>query len=144
MGTRARIALQTGKKFRSIYVHWDGYPSHHGPILLNHYNTIDKINELLALGDLSVLGDEIGEKHDRGSKNPAHEKWCKSFVRDDPGPARDAHAAYHIDLQHLAARANATNADYIYLFTAGRWQVCEPGEPWQDLYLTYITEKLTA
>ena len=38
-----------------IYTHWDGYPSHHLPILREHYNTVQKVLELIELGDISEL-----------------------------------------------------------------------------------------
>jgi hypothetical protein len=62
MGTRSRIAVMHGDVCKSVYCHWDGYYAHNGYILLNHYDSA-KANQLVALGDLSSLGPEIGEKH---------------------------------------------------------------------------------
>jgi hypothetical protein len=60
MATRSRIAIedQTGT-VRSIYCHWDGYPSHHGPILLENYKTQEKVEALIALGSISSLAPEV-------------------------------------------------------------------------------------
>ena len=56
MSTRSMIALQTGPdEYKAIYCHYDGYLSYVGAILLDHYNTKEKLEKLLELGDLSTL-----------------------------------------------------------------------------------------
>ena len=62
MGTRSVIGVMHGDKAKTVYCHWDGYLDHNGRILLEHYNSA-KANNLVALGDLSSLGTDIGEKH---------------------------------------------------------------------------------
>ena len=62
MGTHSRIAVMHGPVAKSIYCHWDGYLEHNGVILLEHYDS-SKANNLVAMGDLSSLGTQIGEKH---------------------------------------------------------------------------------
>ena len=127
MGTRSRIALQTAAgTLRSIFSQWDGYPSHHGPILLRYFDTPDKISALLDLGDIPTLQKSVDD--------------CTPY---GTGTGDDAATITHPDLTDLDRCATDCNAEYIYLFTDGRWQVCEPGGRWQDLYLAYITERLT-
>ena len=65
MGTRSMIAIENphSKAVKSIYCHWDGYLAHNGSILNEHYSNSPKVNNLIALGDLSSLGTQIGEKH---------------------------------------------------------------------------------
>ncbi len=64
MGTRSDIIVEGGDgKFRRIYCHWDGYLSHNGRILFDHYTTQAKVEALVALGDLSSLKAEVGVKH---------------------------------------------------------------------------------
>lgn len=59
MGTRSTISLETKEgKFKKVYCHWDGYPSHNGKILLNHYKTYNDVDKLLNLGDMSILGEK--------------------------------------------------------------------------------------
>ena len=62
MGTRSRIGVMHGDNVKSVYCHWDGYLEHNGAILQEHYDST-KANQLVALGDLSSLRPEIGEKH---------------------------------------------------------------------------------
>lgn len=64
MGTRSKIGMmQEDGSVLGIYCHWDGYLSHNGQILQDHYRDATKIMELMELGSLSVLGPEIGQKH---------------------------------------------------------------------------------
>ena len=62
MGTRSRIAVMHGTVCKSVYCHWDGYLEHNGAILQEHYNS-SLANQLVAMGDLSSLGTQIGEQH---------------------------------------------------------------------------------
>lgn len=60
MSTRSNIAIQLeDDKFKVIYCHSDGYLTYNGAMLLKHYNTRDKIEELIKLGDLSCLAPQI-------------------------------------------------------------------------------------
>ena len=62
MGTRSRIGVMHGNNVKSIYCHWDGYLDFNGRILQEHYDSV-KANHLVALGDMSSLRANIGEKH---------------------------------------------------------------------------------
>ena len=55
MGTRSRIGIQlSDDSILSVYHHWDGYPSWLGRILETHYNTREKVADLIDGGDMSV------------------------------------------------------------------------------------------
>ena len=67
MSTRALVGiLLPNGNVKSIYVHNDGYPESPGvgSKLLEHWTDRKKVERLLKLGDLSVLGIDIGRKHD--------------------------------------------------------------------------------
>ena len=126
MSTRSHIAVQRiaePKTIDYIYCHYDGYPEHHGPILTNHYNTIEKVNELMELGDLCSLGEEIGEKHDMDKKpiSVNNEKWCSAFGRD----RGEYDVMAKTDLMHNVI--SDTSVDYLYLFNeyANKWYCFE-------------------
>jgi hypothetical protein len=75
MATRSRIAIEyQDGTVRSIYCHWDGYPEHHAPILLEHYTTQEKVESLIALGSISSLSPEteIPEGVSHNFENPAN------------------------------------------------------------------------
>ena len=60
MATRSRIGIWTAdRKIKSVYCHWDGYSSNNGKILLKHYNTKEKVEALITLGDISSLEASI-------------------------------------------------------------------------------------
>ena len=60
MATRSNIAYRTPEgKIRSIYCHWDGYPAHNGEMLVRHYQQARKIAQLVELGSLSSLNENV-------------------------------------------------------------------------------------
>jgi hypothetical protein len=75
MSTRSRIAVaQNDGSVKSIYCHWDGYPSHNGKMLMQHYNSKPLADALVAMGDMSSLDVDIDKStfytRDRGEKTP--------------------------------------------------------------------------
>lgn len=80
MATRSTITakFRDGKTY-SIYVHWDGYIDTAGRTLFKDYQCQDKIEELLNLGNLSELGEHIGEKLPMGQRDPGA---CVACGRD--------------------------------------------------------------
>ena len=83
MATRSYIGVKnTDGTVDYIYCHFDGYPEHNGEILTEHYADMDKVNALMKLGDLSVLGIEIGEKHDFNDYANRNRNWCLAYGRD--------------------------------------------------------------
>lgn len=62
MSTRSTIEIQrTDGSRQRIYAHWDGYLSHNGHILYHKYDTAEKVEALIALGNISSLGDTPDE-----------------------------------------------------------------------------------
>ena len=66
MSTRSRIGIIINPEasyeeqiITSIYCHHDGYIKSVGEKLKAHYNNIDKINQLLELGDISALAETV-------------------------------------------------------------------------------------
>lgn len=60
MSTRSRIGIEIEKgKYKHIYCHFDGYPENNGVILIDHYKDREKIEKLIALGDISSLGEKV-------------------------------------------------------------------------------------
>lgn len=80
MATRSRIGIKRPDgTVKSIYCHFDGYPEGVGKVLLENYQSEEKITQLISLGDLSSLGAEIGEKTD--FMNPK-DGQCVAYMRD--------------------------------------------------------------
>ena len=55
MSTNASITMKDQNKFKSIYCHWDGYITGVGKTLFEHYNTNEKVKQLIDLGNISFL-----------------------------------------------------------------------------------------
>lgn len=56
MSTRSTIAIRRGPaSIESIYCHFDGYPDGVGSKLISHYNSIEKVEALIRLGNVSCL-----------------------------------------------------------------------------------------
>ena len=127
MGTRSTIAIQNADgTVTGIYCHWDGYLSHNGRILNEFYTDEAQVRELLALGDLSSLGANIGEQHDFNAADTATtlaETRCTAYGRDRG--ERDVDARVFNSYADLIENAGQ---EYDYLFVPGTgWRV--DGEP---------------
>ena len=71
MATRSNINVKVGDKYHSVYCHWDGYVSHNGAILLEHYNSQELAEKLVAEGDMSVLGPQCDKPEGHSYDTPA-------------------------------------------------------------------------
>jgi len=71
MATRSRIGIQNQDgSVSSIYCHWDGYPEGVGATLNEHYSNRQKLNMLINLGDISILGENIATMDEHSFNNP--------------------------------------------------------------------------
>lgn len=121
MATRSRIGiLWLDDSVTSIYCHWDGYPEHNGVILKEHYSNADKLKQLMDLGNISVLGPEIGEKQDF---NAPTDGWCFAYGRDRD--ETDNFAVNHNDIEDFLDIGEEYN--YLYDVQFGTWR-CYDGK----------------
>ena len=112
MGTRSTIAIENANgTVTGIYCHWDGYVEHNGRILVENYTTEAAVRELIALGDLSSLGETVGEKTDFDN---AAKGQCVAYGRDrgETGVAATTFDS-HADLVEQIGQ------EYDYLFVPG-------------------------
>ena len=156
MGTRSRIGVMHGDKCKSVYCHWDGYLSHNGKILQEHYDSA-KANHLVALGNLSTLGKEIGEKHAFSqfeltdpAEIEAHKKLtetqCTFYTRDR---GETAPYKFFADVKTALDYYDGSWCEYFYLFRydadqqAGKWYFKKGAKgPWKRL-ATALKAKVT-
>lgn len=61
MATRSTIWYKDidSNNYKGVYCHWGGYPSNNGKLLLENYNSLEKVKELVSLGFLSSLREDI-------------------------------------------------------------------------------------
>lgn len=117
MATRSLIGRESSDGITFVYCHWDGYPAHVGKILSLHYDSIEKIDTLLAHGDVSQLGPSIGEKHDFATHNAIHPDWCLFYGRD----RGDSHCHPKNAATRWAFRDYEADQQFYYLFAGGIW-----------------------
>jgi hypothetical protein len=130
------IAIENphSKAVKSIYCHWDGYLAHNGAILNEHYSNSPKVNNLIALGDLSSLRPEIGVQHafssldvpkeEQEAYDKEHGNSCTFYTRD-----RGEIAPYkHFESAKAALEYyDGSWCEYFYLFRydadleSGKW-----------------------
>ena len=89
MSTRSRIAIEKQDgTVTSIYCHFDGYISGNGETLQTNYSNREKVEQLIALGDISSLESDIDETiayhRDRGEDLNQHQhKDVEEFFVDN-------------------------------------------------------------
>lgn len=131
MGTRSNIVTQLlDGSWKSVYCHWDGYPAGVGRTLLDNYNSQERAESVVSLGDISSL-------RPRNDGAPGH-----SF----DSPVDDQTIYYGRDRGETGTDARAGNAltdvwpaadswvEYIYVWLAGgpdganqpNWYVGDP------------------
>jgi len=59
MSTRTIVSAKMKGKVYSIYCHHDGYPDHLAPLFLNVYNTQEKIEALIMMGNTSAIYETL-------------------------------------------------------------------------------------
>ena len=117
MATRSHIGVRnTDGTVDYIYCHFDGYPSHNGKILIDHYADMDKVNALMKLGDLSILGAEIGGQQDFDDRSTHNRDWCLAYGRDRNEPNTSVKNGNYNDI------ISDTQVDYVYIFDGDYWE----------------------
>jgi hypothetical protein len=128
MATRSVIAMATDKGFSAIYCHWDGYPEYVGAILSKHYTDAEKVQSLMAMGDMSVLGIDIGptdrpltkEEREAHSETDPHKfAYCTFYGRDRDEELSKAETYSHM---HLRGFADHCGAEWLYVYANGAWE----------------------
>lgn len=124
MGTRSYIAQQTATGIIAVYCHWDGYPSHNGRILRDHYSNTEKLAQLIAHGDMSILGPEIGSQHEFRA---CPDGECTFFHRDRGDKWEHVKPQTCMTIRTLLKRAERCGAEYVYLHDGETWHYAVRG-----------------
>ena len=124
MSTHAFIAKKVDENsYRTIYCHWDGYLEWVGRILVEDYNTQEKVNRLLDLGDISILYSKLDPDprcpHSFDNPQPG---VTIAYGRDRKEKGTDARIKTFAD---LADRNHGIC--YVYVYTEDKgWQYFQP------------------
>jgi hypothetical protein len=120
MSTRSDINVQhpVSGQFASIYCHSDGYLENVGKMLFNHYNTLEKVVELIAMGGLTQLSSTPED-------TVSYHKWRGEEIDIDISPLLSDHV----------------NQKYSFLFKAGEWYVSADDGIWRLLSAALAEEE---
>ena len=139
MSTRGHVAIKENGKYRYIYNHHDSYIDGLGITLYQHYKDVDKVRELIALGNTSSIGATVEEG---GSKTyrehldkPLEERGTVAAFRDinrweDCSEHCEWEEEKPIETEYLS---DVLGQDFTYIFDVeeNRWYVAY----WNDKYI---------
>ena len=125
MATRSAIGIKHGDRIKAIYCHYDGYVEHLGRALHTYYQDSVKVNGLIAQGDMSCIGADIGEKHPFNDRSEYIDEWiaqqCTFYSRD--------RGEDNVDFRSFATEADfidyydGAGVQFYYLYDHGVWYV---------------------
>jgi len=126
MSTRSNIAVKVidtkyyddkeiGQEWPYIYVycHFDGYPSHHLPILNTYYNDLDKAIELVKHGDISILAESCENPEGHSFDTPV-KGYTIYYGRD-----RDEK---NVKMRRNISVRSMLQEQWLYVFENGKWE----------------------
>ena len=143
MSIRSRIAIEHDRKFESIYCHHDGYLEYVGRKLQKYYNDPVKVRELMKLGDISSLGNELKPEGKQKFDDLADGNFCRPYsLRGEDCPSQ-----FDDTLEQLYHRTEDCWGEYLYVYMKDYdgiygWFVWEIGEQKRlDVALKELEEK---
>lgn len=131
MATRSTIAIEASDgTVKQVYCHWDGYLDHNGKILLAHYAAREKTEQLISLGSISSLRNNVGEQHNFDQTDEPREKqWTTAYHRDR---GEDLNVYTYSNFEDYKANHQYEEYEYI-LRNDGNWYVSAYSEDYQLL-----------
>jgi hypothetical protein len=101
------------------YCHFDGYPQGVGRTLVEHFDGVEKIKELLSFGEMSYLTANIHPEGEHNFDNP--EKDVTVFYGRDRGDDDVDSVVTSMD-EYLSIKYSSC-IDYQYVFSGNHWWV---------------------
>ena len=120
MSTRSCIGFEHDDgRVTGVYCHWDGYIDGVGRTLQEHYSDRDNTSRLVAGGDISSLGAEIGQQHDFN----APPEGVTNYYGRDRGET-GVEARHFGNRDQFVQNYCRVGTEYAYLLTKeGQWLV---------------------
>ena len=118
MSTRGTIAVVHGDgSVSQVYCHYDNYLSGTGATLVEHYDSLERAEYLVSLGDISVLGSLIEPTSDSHTFGHPDVDVTVYYGRDrgetDCEPRHYSSVNNYLD--------NRSSEEYNYLYQSGAW-----------------------
>jgi len=128
MSTRSRIGLELSDgSVISSYCHFDGYPGFNGVKLVEHFNTKEKVQELVDLGDISCIWTNAGWNNET---LPETGPLPYSARGEDCPPRLDANKYDYL----------ADGEEYAYIFTQNDEWVCYNRHQFEENTMPTVVE----
>jgi len=125
MATRSCIGIKHGDVIKAIYCHYDGYLGYVGRVLDTYYQSSPKVSKLISMGDMSMLGAEIGEQHKFESRNEYLNDETAvqcTFYKRDRGEEDSTWGTFHSE-EEMFDHYDGSGIDYYYLYDHSVWYV---------------------
>lgn len=124
MSTRSRIGIEIEKgKYKHIYCHSDGYLTYNGAMLVDHYKDREKVEKLIALGDISTLCEKVEPDPNRPHSfdyNERQEDVTVAYMRDRGETGLEAKVGT------LESMDDDGWIEYVYVYTLdNKWLYCD-------------------
>ena len=125
MATRSRIGLQlSDDSIVSVYCHYDGYPEFNGRVLRTHFDTIEKVRELIDGGDMSCAQTNAGWNNETLSETGA---LYYSARGEDCPPRHDETMTEFFN----------NGEEFGYIYQNGEW-FCYDTKTWSDTFAQVV------
>lgn len=127
MSTRAIIGVKKGNSYEYVYSHYDNYLDHVGAMLLKNYNSLDAVEKLISLGEISSMGAQLKNdcrNMDDWFELPEEERGVIAYFRDRK--LTECTVKWDEVKPRVATDINQVyDHDYTYIFDAdkGEWEV---------------------
>ncbi len=136
MSTRSLIGIQNANKtVEYIYCHHDGYLEWVGNKLITHYKNEETIRELLALGDLSSLGNKPISSPDAWEVfSPSTSAECLSYKMRGETDV-DTRTTNNLDTYFQAGINSGAEYLYVYVIAEKEWKYryIYDNKPWRSV-----------
>lgn len=129
MSTPCYIACHTEDGYLTIYCHNDGYPDHMLSMLKTNYNSQQKAQDLVSLGDASCIYERMVPSRDSGHSFDHPERGVCIFYTRDRGEPWTQNAPSVLVTKQQVLRMQY----YIYIFENGEWTLYINGQEVTDL-----------
>jgi len=117
MATRSTIGIKNqDDSITLIYCHWDGYLEGVGKTLVKNYTNEQKIHQLISLGSVSSLGEEIIPSSSHSFDSP--QKGITVFYGRDRG---ETEGVNHPVTVKTLDEYKKYFEEYNYLWENGKW-----------------------
>ena len=120
MSTRAYVGMVSGKSIKAVYVNFDGYVTGVGDTLKTHYANPLKIKEMISLGDMSSLSENVNPTKLTHSYDEP-ENGVNVYYGRDRGEI-DTAFKRHISESAFLKAAVKLWCEYAYLFDGSSWK----------------------